>query len=163
MIQVGLVGWGDHDKLYSPDTAAKDKLRVFGTHFPPVELDSSFYAVQPPEMALYAEETPENFRFVVKAYQGTTGHLSGKPYYRNDDDMYADAKAWLPCGKRKERIERLRAQSETVGIILNNNSGGHAAGNAKRLMKMFCIPVTDFPSRSSPEDLEEQPEQLDLF
>ncbi|MDF2837856.1 MAG: yunF, partial [Paenibacillus sp.] len=89
MIAVGLAGWGDHDSLYAQGTAAKDKLRAYGAHFPIVEMDSSFYAVQPPErMARYATETPEGFGFVVKAYQGMTGHLRGKPYYENDGEMY---------------------------------------------------------------------------
>jgi uncharacterized protein YecE (DUF72 family) len=280
MIKIGLAGWGDHDSLYPPGTAAKDKLRAYGAHFGIVELDSAFYAVQPKErMARYAEETPEGFGFVVKAYQGITGHLRGKPYYDNDDDMYAAFREslepvmgaekltaallqyppWFDCTKEnvktlretkkrldgfpcalefrhqswfapefrdktlsfmreegwihsvcdepqaglgsiptvleattqpftlvrmhgrnvggwnqsgaanwrevrylydysseelnewKERIELLLRQSETVGVIFNNNSGGHAAGNAKQLMRLLDMPVTEIPK------------QLDLF
>ncbi|RED51709.1 DUF72 domain-containing protein [Cohnella lupini] len=280
MIKIGLAGWGDHDSLYPPGTAAKDKLRAYGAHFGIVELDSAFYAVQPKErMARYAEETPEGFGFVVKAYQGITGHLRGKPYYDNDDDMYAAFREslepvmeagkltaallqyppWFDCTKEnvkilretkkrldgfpcalefrhqswfapefrdktlsfmreegwihsvcdepqaglgsiptvleattqpftlvrmhgrnvggwnqsgaanwrevrylydysseelnewKDRIQLLLRQSATVGVIFNNNSGGHAAGNAKQLMRMMDMPVTEIPK------------QLDLF
>lgn len=67
MIAVGLAGWGDHDSLYLPGTAAKDKLRAYSEHFSIVEMDSSFYAVQPPErMERYARDTHDGFGFVVK-------------------------------------------------------------------------------------------------
>lgn len=53
----------------------KDKLVEYGSHFPVVEVDASFYAVQPAHnTSKWVNETPENFRFVVKAYQGMTGH-----------------------------------------------------------------------------------------
>ncbi|MFC5407023.1 DUF72 domain-containing protein [Cohnella soli] len=288
MIRVGLAGWGDHDSLYKPGTAAKAKLPRYGDHFSLVEMDSSFYAVQPPDrMARYAEETPDNFRFVVKAYQGMTGHLRGKPYYTNDDDMYTAVRdslepmmhagklwaalfqypPWFDCSKqnvtllretkrrmegfpcalefrhqswytlefrertmafmREEgwihsvcdepqagigsipivleasrpdytlvrfhgrnvggwnqsgeanwrevrylynyndaeleewagRIRQLLTSSAEVGIVFNNNSGGHAAGNAKSFMRLLGLPVPEFPEAAIPE----APEQLDLF
>jgi len=280
LILVGLAGWGDHDTLYPPGTAAKDKLKGYGEHFPLVEMDSSFYAVQPPErMARYAEETPDGFQFVVKAYQGITGHLRGKPYYESDEAMYGAFREslkpilqagkltaalfqyppWFDCTKDnvrllretkkrmegfpcalefrhqswflpeyrektlafmreegwfhsvcdepqagigsipiivqatmpeftlvrmhgrniggwnqggapnwrevrylydyslgelqewKDRIFQLQEQSAKIGVIFNNNSGGHAAGNAKQLMQLFNMPVQDIPR------------QLDLF
>ncbi|XID90129.1 DUF72 domain-containing protein [Paenibacillaceae bacterium WGS1546] len=285
MIVVGLAGWGDHDTLYAPGTAAKDKLKGYAAHFSVVEMDSSFYAVQPPErMARYAEETPEGFGFVVKAYQGMTGHLRGKPYYDSDDEMYGafrDSLApllqagkltaalfqyppWFDCTKENVRLlretkkrmegfpcvlefrhrswyepayrgrtlaflreegwihgvcdepqagpgsipivpeatdekltlvrmhgrnaggwnqsgaanwrevrylydyneeelaewkaiaERLELESRTIAVIFNNNSGGHAAGNAKRFMRMLGQSVYELPE-------ENEPEQMDLF
>nr|WP_306220652.1 DUF72 domain-containing protein [Cohnella sp. WQ 127256] len=280
-----MAGWGDHDSLYAPGTAAKDKLKAYGAHFSLVELDSSFYAVQPPErMSRYAAETPEGFGFVVKAYQGMTGHLRGKPYYENDDEMYLAFREslepvmnagkltaalfqyppWFDCTKDnvrllretkkrmdgfpcalefrhqswfepeyrertlsfmrkegwihsvcdepqagigsipivlqatdsvftlvrlhgrnvsgwnqsgapnwrevrylydysedelrewKDRIVQLKELSATVGVIFNNNSGGHAAGNAKQLMQMLEMPVYELTADNPPE-------QLDLF
>lgn len=285
MIAVGLAGWGDHDSLYVPGTAAKNKLRAYGSHFSIVELDSSFYAVQPPDrMARYAAETPDGFGFVVKPYQAITGHLRGKSYYDNDEEMYRAFRdsldpvmsagkliaalfqypPWFDCTKDnvrllretkkrmegfpcalefrhqswfapefrektlafmrdedwihsvcdepqagdgsipiileattpeftlvrmhgrnvggwnqsgapnwrevrylydysedellewKDRISRLASQSANVGIIFNNNSGGHAAGNAKQLMRMLGLPVYELP-------VDNPPEQLDLF
>ncbi|TVY02962.1 DUF72 domain-containing protein [Cohnella terricola] len=285
MITVGLAGWGDHDTIYPSGTAAKDKLKKYAAQFAIVEMDSSFYAVQPPErMARYAGETPDGFGFVVKAYQGMTGHLRGKPYYESDDEMYGafrDSLAplreagkltaalfqyppWFDCTKENVRLLRetkrrmedfpcvlefrhqswyapefrektlafmrdegwshsvcdepqagsgsipivpeatsedftlvrfhgrniggwnqsgnanwrevrylydyaedeleewqtilagLSEQSASVGVIFNNNSGGHAAGNAKRFMSMLGLTVYEPP-------VEETPEQLDLF
>lgn len=79
MIQIGLTGWGDHDSIYADDTKAHEKLQEYSSHFPTVELDSSFYAVQPiRNMEKWAKETPDNFQFIVKAYQGMTGHERGE-------------------------------------------------------------------------------------
>ncbi|MFC5702557.1 DUF72 domain-containing protein [Cohnella faecalis] len=78
MISIGLAGWGDHDKLYPERLKAKDKLKEYSRHFSTVEVDSSFYAIQPSDrFRRWAEETPDDFRFVVKAYQGLTGHQRG--------------------------------------------------------------------------------------
>lgn len=286
-IPIGLAGWGDHDSLYAPGTPQKDKLKQYAKQLAIVEMDSSFYGVQPPErMAKYAAETPDGFRFVVKAYQGMTGHLRGKPYYESDDEMYRAFRdslgpvrdagklaaalfqypPWFDCTKDnvrllretkrrmdgfpcalefrhqswfapelrektlafmreegwihsvcdepqagqgsipivpvptdptftlvrmhgrnvsgwnrsgsgdadgswravrylydyqedelsewKERIVRLLDRCTEVGVIFNNNSGGHAAGNAKQLMRMLGMPVQEAPK---------PPEQLDLF
>lgn len=73
-IQIGVCGWGDHD-LYPAGTASKEKLFLYAGHFPVVEVDSTYHAIQPKErMARWAEETPEAFRFVIKAYREMTGH-----------------------------------------------------------------------------------------
>ena len=74
-IHIGLAGWGDHDSLYGPQVKASDKLSHYAKHFSVVEIDSTFYAIQSPErMKKWIAETPEHFKFVVKAYQGMTGH-----------------------------------------------------------------------------------------
>jgi uncharacterized protein YecE (DUF72 family) len=280
MILVGLAGWGEHDSIYPPGTTAKDKLRCYGMHFPVVEVDTTFYAIPPKErMSHWSEETPEGFRFIVKAYQGMTGHLRGKIDYENISDMYAafgeclepaiqagklgaalfQYPPWFDCTRDNVRIlretkqrmegvtcaldfrhqswfepefrertlaflkeegwihsvcdepqagpgsvptvlqatdedftlvrmhgrnlsgwnqngasnwrevrylydyndaeltewktwlEDLQKQSKTVAMIFNNNSGGHAAGNARQLMRLLDQPVLDIPK------------QLDLF
>ena len=46
MIYIGVTGWGDHDDLYPPGVKSNEKLSIYGSHFPTVEVDSSFYAVQ---------------------------------------------------------------------------------------------------------------------
>ncbi|MBM7096991.1 DUF72 domain-containing protein [Bacillus sp. H-16] len=78
MIKIGLTGWGDHDSLYEGITKSSEKLSVYAGHFPTVEIDSTFYAVQPlRNMEKWAYDTPDSFSFVVKAYQGLTGHQRG--------------------------------------------------------------------------------------
>lgn len=282
MIYIGVTGWGDHDDLYPPGVKSNEKLSIYSSHFPVVEVDSSFYAVQPVKnYEKWANETPENFKFVVKAYQGMTGHERGELPFETRDEMFQAFKEsiaplqrdgklamvlfqfppWfdvnkdnvnilrdckqrmgeIPCavefrhqswyheafrdktlsfleeqgfihticdepqagegsvpivmetishnevlvrlhgrnvngwrnpGNRqkwrevrylyeysneellewKERIEKLRKECKNVYILFNNNSGGHAAGNAKDMIRMLEIEYTNL-----------NPRQLDLF
>ncbi|WP_042202480.1 DUF72 domain-containing protein [Paenibacillus camerounensis] len=89
MIKIGLTGFGDHDELYGKIKPA-ERLPAYCAHFPIVEIDSSFYAVQPVRNYVkWASQTPDNFQFIVKAYQGMTGHLRGKKnYYNTTGEMY---------------------------------------------------------------------------
>jgi uncharacterized protein YecE (DUF72 family) len=55
--------------------SAEERLRYYAAHFPLTEIDSTYYA--PPaerQVALWAERTPDEFRFDVKAYSLLTGH-----------------------------------------------------------------------------------------
>lgn len=88
MIYIGLTGWGDHDSLYE-HTNIRNKLEVYAGHFPIVEVDSSFYAIQPQKtVEKWVHETPTSFQFVVKAYQGMTGHSRGKHPFKSKDEMF---------------------------------------------------------------------------
>ncbi|WP_332630032.1 DUF72 domain-containing protein [Halalkalibacter flavus] len=88
MIYIGLAGWGDHDDLYI-GMSKQSKLEVYAGHFPIVEIDASFYAVQPARnMDKWARETPPTFQFVVKAYQGMTGHQRGFAPFATKDEMF---------------------------------------------------------------------------
>ncbi|MED4080141.1 DUF72 domain-containing protein [Halalkalibacterium halodurans] len=90
MIYIGLTGWGDHDELYTMGTKPSEKLYTYGSYFPAVEVDSSFYAIQPKRnMEKWASDTPDCFRFVVKAYQGLTGHQRGEIPFSSKEDMFA--------------------------------------------------------------------------
>lgn len=90
MISIGCTSWGDHDSLYE-GVAAKDKLKAYSEHFPIVEVDASFYAVQPRKnYEKWAAETPDSFGFVVKAYQGMTGHdPENESYFTDEEEMFA--------------------------------------------------------------------------
>ncbi|PAQ13717.1 hypothetical protein CD798_13680 [Bacillaceae bacterium SAOS 7] len=89
MIYVGLTGWGDHDTLYQHGVASRDKLMEYTAHFPIVELDASFYAVQPlRNMQKWVAETPKKFKFIVKAYQGMTGHQRGEIPFESKEEMF---------------------------------------------------------------------------
>ena len=69
MITVGLTGWGDHDSLYLGEVSPREKLQVYSSYFPIVEVDAAFYAVQPLKNAeKWVRDTPESFQFIVKAY-----------------------------------------------------------------------------------------------
>lgn len=107
MIRIGLAGWGDHDALYANVARTQDKLRVYGNTFPIVEVDSSFYAIQPESNYIkWAQETPAHFGFIVKAYQGLTGHQRGKPSH---DSVEAAFAAFLASIRPLKEAGKLRA------------------------------------------------------
>lgn len=127
MIQIGLTGWGDHPAVYQPSSNAREKLIDYSSHFPIVELDASFYAIQPERnIRKWIAETPDTFQFIVKAYQGMTGHQRGELPYSSPEEMFNAFKLsvgpmkeagklamilvqfppWFDC--RKENVEEIR-------------------------------------------------------
>jgi len=75
MIYVGVTGWGDHDSLYPTPQDRKEKLKAYAGHFPAVEVDSTFYAIQPERnYHKWVTETPDAFRFIVKVHRAMSGH-----------------------------------------------------------------------------------------
>lgn len=79
-IRVGTASWTDRTLLdsgwypQSADTAEK-RLAYYARRFPLVEVDATYYS-PPAEMtaALWAERTPDDFIFNVKAFSLLTGH-----------------------------------------------------------------------------------------
>ncbi|AOM82016.1 DUF72 domain-containing protein [Salisediminibacterium beveridgei] len=86
---IGCTGWGDHDTLYETPGSAGRKLQTYASHFPIVELDATFYAI-PNEQTVqkWIAETPDIFQFVVKAYQGMTGHQREENPFSSQKAMF---------------------------------------------------------------------------
>lgn len=72
MITIGLTGWSDHDLIASD---RKRKLEDYASHFPFVELDTSFYGI-PSEKSIqsWINKTPDTFHFIPKANSVMTLH-----------------------------------------------------------------------------------------
>jgi uncharacterized protein YecE (DUF72 family) len=78
---VGTASWTDPSLIssgafYPPDvTSAEDRLRFYAEQFDTVEVDSTYYAL-PSERnaALWAERTPDDFVFHLKAFSLLTTH-----------------------------------------------------------------------------------------
>ena len=105
LIRVGLTGWGDHPSLYSEVTASKDKLFDYSGHFLTVEVDTSFYAIPAlSHVRKWCEDTPNDFQFVVKAYQGMTGHLREAIPFESKNDMF---NAFIECANEFRRHGKL--------------------------------------------------------
>ncbi len=105
MIHIGLTGWGDHPDLYSKTSSTKDKLFDYSGHFPVVELDTSFYAIpSPSNVQKWINETPEHFQFVVKAYQGMTGHLRDENPYNTRQEMFEAFKESIHIFKKMGKL-----------------------------------------------------------
>jgi uncharacterized protein YecE (DUF72 family) len=78
-IRVGTASWTDHAPFYPPeyDKASMKAQRIsyYARYFSVVEVDSTFYHLQPARnFQLWAERTPEDFVFDVKAYGELTWH-----------------------------------------------------------------------------------------
>lgn len=134
MIYIGVTGWGDQDSLYRPGTRASSKLKEYAGHFPIVEVDSSFYAIQPTQnVEKWIRDTPDSFQFIVKAYQGMTGHIRNKVPFNSIEEMFVAFRdslkpfieekklamvlfqfpPWFDC--RRENVEYLRRCREFMG------------------------------------------------
>lgn len=89
MLLIGVTGWGDQDSLYTANISPWDKLKEYCAYFPTVEVDASFYAVQPRRNSeKWVKDTPHSFQFIVKAYQGMTGHKRGEIPFHSKDEMF---------------------------------------------------------------------------
>jgi uncharacterized protein YecE (DUF72 family) len=78
-IRVGTASWTDHEPFYPAEyhKAAMQSRRIefYSRYFSMVEVDSTFYHLQPPRnFAMWAERTPADFVFDVKAYGEMTWH-----------------------------------------------------------------------------------------
>jgi uncharacterized protein YecE (DUF72 family) len=80
-ILIGSASWTDKTlvacgRFYPKECkSAEARLRYYATQFPIVEVDSSYYGMPTPSNAqLWAERTPEDFVFNVKAFRLFTGH-----------------------------------------------------------------------------------------
>ena len=80
-ILVGTASWTDKTlidcgRFYPKEAKTPEaRLRYYASIFPMVEVDSSYYAIPaPPTAQAWADRTPENFVFNVKAFRLFTGH-----------------------------------------------------------------------------------------
>jgi uncharacterized protein YecE (DUF72 family) len=78
---VGTASWTDptlvkSDLFYPPgSTSAAERLAFYASHFPTVEVDSSYYAILSEHVSkLWVERTPPGFIFNVKAFAWLTQH-----------------------------------------------------------------------------------------
>jgi uncharacterized protein YecE (DUF72 family) len=81
LILTGSCSWTDRtlvkDAHWYPrkTMSAEERLQYYAAQFPLTEIDSTYYAPPAEQQArLWAERTPDGFRFDVKAYSLLTGH-----------------------------------------------------------------------------------------
>jgi len=105
MIKIGLTGWGDHPSIYRTNSTRRDRLFDYSSHFPIVELDTSFYAIPSQQnIEKWINETPDTFQFIVKAYQGMTGHLRDENPYESRNEMF---EAFRQCASTFQKANKL--------------------------------------------------------
>ncbi|HEY2769697.1 MAG TPA: DUF72 domain-containing protein [Solirubrobacteraceae bacterium] len=81
LVLTGSCSWTDQTLVRDADwypkktMSAEERLRYYAAEFPLTEIDSTYYAPPAEQQArLWAERTPDGFRFDVKAYSLLTGH-----------------------------------------------------------------------------------------
>lgn len=81
----------DGDWYPKKTMSAEDRLRYYAAQFPLTEIDSTYYAPPAEQQArLWAERTPDGFRFDVKAYSLLTGHPT------RPNSLWRDLREQLP-------------------------------------------------------------------
>jgi uncharacterized protein YecE (DUF72 family) len=77
---------------------AEERLRFYAEQFPLTEIDSTYYAPPSEHQArLWAERTPDGFRFDVKAYSLLTGHPT------RHASLWRDIREELPAKAQAKR------------------------------------------------------------
>ena len=111
MINIGLTGWGDHDTLYEDLQRKSDKLITYASHFPIVELDASYYAIQPERnIRKWIRETPERFQFIVKIHQALTLHADYHDFAESRQILFDQFKAMLAPLKSEKKLAMVLVQ-----------------------------------------------------
>jgi uncharacterized protein YecE (DUF72 family) len=100
----GPCSWTDKTLVQETDwyprrtMSAEERLQFYAARFPIAEIDSTYYAPPAEQQArLWAQRTPDGFRFDVKAYSLLTGHPT-KP-----QSFWKDLREDLPQAVREKR------------------------------------------------------------
>ncbi|MEK4862144.1 DUF72 domain-containing protein [Staphylococcus sp. FSL W8-0774] len=111
MINIGLTGWRDHDTLYEDLERKTDKLKTYASHFPIVELDASYYAIQPERnIQKWINETPKRFQFVVKIHQALTLHADFRDFAETRQELFDKFKEMLKPLQENEKLAMVLVQ-----------------------------------------------------
>ncbi len=96
-VLTGSCSWADRTLTKDADfyprksMSAEDRLRFYAAQFPLTEIDATYYAPPAEQQArLWAERTPQGFRFDVKAYSLLTGHPT------RPQSLWSDLRERLP-------------------------------------------------------------------
>lgn len=103
MITIGLTGWSDHELIQRNRSR---KLEDYASHFPVVELDTSFYAIPSKEVILsWIQKTPDAFTFFPKAYNMMTLHKPFYPDFTSMDDVFDAYKSAFDSMVKNNRVK----------------------------------------------------------
>src|SRR5438067_12319505 len=97
LVLTGSCSWTDPTLVKDADwyprktMSAEERLQFYASQFPLTEIDSTYYAPPAEQQArLWAERTPDGFRFDVKAYSLLTGHPT------RPQSLWSDLREQLP-------------------------------------------------------------------
>jgi len=138
--------------------SAKERLRFYASQFPLTEIDSTYYAPPAERQArLWAERTPQGFRFDVKAYSLLTGHPT------RPRTLWPDLRERLgPEAEGKRNIYPHHLDSEALQEAWRRFEAAlrplHEAGRLG--MVLFQYPPWFVPRRENRRELEALRERL---
>ena len=99
-IHLGSASWTDKTlidcgRFYPKDCKSSEaRLRFYASQFPLVEVDSSYYGMPTAQNAqLWAQRTPDDFVFNVKAFRLFTGHQTSPIVLHKDLQLALGADA----------------------------------------------------------------------
>lgn len=112
VIRCGTCAWSDHEEYFPKGLPPGDRLAYYASHFPIVEVDSSFYHLQPPKWyAAWAQKTPPGFVFNVKAYGAMTRHhREPRPGEENLGDVFKRFEASIQPLREAGKLKALHFQ-----------------------------------------------------
>lgn len=167
LVLVGISSWTEPTLIKRGDfypkgvNSAEERLRFYASKFPIVEVDSSYYF--PPSernAALWAERTPKDFVFNVKAYSLLTEHPT------KVESLYKDVRDALPEDQAKKRnVYRDKLPPELVDEVWQRFRDAlmplHSAGKLGSVL--FQFPQWFVISRRAKDYLVECKERLSDF
>ncbi len=103
-VRTGSCSWTDRTLVQEAEwyprrsMSAEERLRFYAARFPLAEIDSTYYAPPSEQQArLWAQRTPEGFRFDVKAYSLLTGHPT------RPQSLWSDLREQVPAEALEKR------------------------------------------------------------
>jgi uncharacterized protein YecE (DUF72 family) len=157
-IRIGTCSWADEalsKYFYPPGTPSGERLPYYAQHFDTVEVDSTYYRLPVPEMVeRWAERTPDDFVFHVKAFGVMTRHPVKLEQLPTDlrDEAPVDDKGRLERPSREFRAEIFRRFLDALEPL-------RAAGKLGGILMQF--PPYVVPREASIDYLEWAREQLE--
>ena len=163
-VLTGSCSWADRTLTKDADfyprksMSAEDRLRFYAAQFPLTEIDATYYAPPAEQQArLWAERTPEGFRFDVKAYSLLTGHPT------RPQSLWSDLREQLP----EEVLEKRNVYPNHLSPELLDEAWRRFAAALKPLHDagrlgaiLFQYPAWFVPRKDNREQVEALRERL---
>jgi uncharacterized protein YecE (DUF72 family) len=161
---IGTASWTDRTLLESRafyPTAVKtaaDRLRYYARHFPVVEVDATYYALPSARnAAAWADRTPADFVFGVKAFAAMTGHPMEPK--RLDPDLRRELPEKL---RRATRVRAVDVPPAFLDLVWQRFVEALAPLRAVGKVGYVLVQMPPWfrPGREASEYLERLPERL---
>jgi uncharacterized protein YecE (DUF72 family) len=165
VVRAGTCSWTDRTLVKESDwyprktMTAAERLAFYAARFPLVEVDSTYYAPPSERTARgWASNSPDGFRFDVKAYSLLTGHPT------RPASLWSDLRDGVrPERRDQERIYATHLEPEVLEEawrrFISALSPLREAGRLSTLL--FQYPPWFHPRKDTRQELERLPERLD--